>query len=60
MEARSAKVLVVDDDENICEVINMYLKSSGYKTKKCGNGKDACIAFEEFKPDIVLLDVMIP
>ncbi|MBU3105775.1 response regulator transcription factor [Clostridium gasigenes] len=60
MKAKSAKVLVVDDDENICEEINMYLKSAGYETKKCGNGKDACIAFEEFKPKLVLLDIMLP
>ena len=39
MEARLGKVLVVDDDENICEVINMYLNSSGYETKKLSQWK---------------------
>ena len=33
MEGKLGKVLVVDDDDNICEVLNMYLKSSGYDTK---------------------------
>lgn len=60
MEAKLGRVLVVDDDENICEVINMYLDSAGYETKKCHNGKDACIDFEEFKPKLVLLDIMLP
>ena len=41
MEGKIGKILVVDDDENICEVINMYLKSIGYKTKIASNGKEA-------------------
>lgn len=60
MQAKLGRVLVVDDDENICEVINMYLNSAGYETKKCHNGKDACVAFENFKPELVLLDIMLP
>lgn len=60
MESRLGKVLIVDDDENICEVINMYLSSAGYETRKCHNGREACVAFNEFKPELVLLDVMIP
>lgn len=60
MDGFESKVLIVDDDENISEVINMYLKSSGYNTRIALNGKEAQIAYEEYKPDIVLLDVMIP
>lgn len=60
MDGFAGKVLIVDDDENISEVINMYLKSSGYNTKIALNGKEAQVAYEEYKPDIVLLDVMIP
>jgi len=56
----TAKVLIVDDDENISEVINMYLKSSGYSTKIALNGKRAQELYLEYNPDIVLLDVMIP
>lgn len=60
MESRLGKVLVVDDDDNICELINMYLNSGGYETKKCHNGVEACEIFEEFKPELVLLDIMLP
>lgn len=60
MEGTFGKVLIVDDDLNICEVINMYLQSSGYDTKIVHDGKTAQEEFCEYKPDIVLLDVMIP
>lgn len=56
----TGKVLIVDDDENISEVINMYLKSSGYDTKIALNGRSAREIYSEYKPDLVLLDVMIP
>lgn len=60
MEGILGKVLVIDDDENICEVIKMYLESSGYDTKVGHNGKVAQELFMDYKPDLVLLDVMIP
>ena len=60
MEGTIGKVLVVDDDVNICEVINMYLKSAGYDTKVVNDGRAAQEMFKEYKPDLVLLDVMIP
>ena len=60
MDGRLGKVLVVDDDENICEVLNMYLKSSGYETKIVYDGRRAQEEYLNYKPDIVLLDVMIP
>jgi DNA-binding response OmpR family regulator len=56
----ATKVLIVDDDENISEVIDMYLKSSGYSTKIALNGKEAQELYLDYNPDIVLLDVMIP
>lgn len=56
----SDKILIVDDDDNISEILNMYLKSSGYTTKIAENGKEAQSIFEEFNPNLVLLDVMIP
>ena len=55
-----ARVLVVDDDDNICEVLNMYLKSSGYDTRVVYDGKRAQEEFINYKPDLVILDVMIP
>lgn len=60
MDGNLGRVLVVDDDVNICEVINMYLKSSGYETKIANDGKMAQECFVEFKPDLVLLDMMLP
>lgn len=54
------RILVVDDDENICEVIKMYLESSGYNVKVCYDGKAAQEAFISYKPDLVLLDIMLP
>ncbi|MBU5592107.1 response regulator transcription factor [Clostridium sp. MSJ-4] len=60
MEGTIGKILVVDDDENICEVIKMYLQSSGYDTRISNDGKEAQEVFLEYKPDLVLLDIMLP
>ena len=57
---KMGKILIVDDDENISEVINMYLMNSYYETRVTYNGKEACALFNEFKPELVLLDMMIP
>lgn len=60
MEGNIGKVLIVDDDENICELIKMYVESAGYDTSVSHDGKDAQIVFQEYKPDLVLLDIMLP
>ncbi|ERK28277.1 response regulator transcription factor [Clostridium intestinale] len=60
MEGTIGKILIVDDDENICEVIRMYLNSSNYDNRIVNNGKDVENAFIEYKPDLVLLDIMLP
>ncbi|MBD7910960.1 MULTISPECIES: response regulator transcription factor [Clostridium] len=60
MNGSLGKILLVDDDENICEVIDLYLKSSGFDTRIVHDGKKAQEEFIEYNPDIVLLDVMIP
>lgn len=60
MESLSGKILIVDDDENISEILNMYLESSGYTTKIASTGKRAQELFLEYNPNLVLLDVMIP
>jgi two-component system response regulator ResD len=60
MEGEIAKILIVDDDENICEVIKMYLENYGYNTAVCYDGKQAEEVFLEYKPDLVLLDIMLP
>ncbi len=60
MEGSIGKILIVDDDENICEVIKMYVESAGYETKVVNDGKTAQTMFLEYKPDLVLLDIMLP
>lgn len=57
---KMGKILIVDDDENISEVINMYLMNSYYETRVTYNGREACTLFNEFKPELVLLDMMLP
>lgn len=54
------KILVVDDDINIAELLTLYLDKEGYETRKVHNGKDAVLEFLNFAPNIVLLDVMLP
>lgn len=60
MDDKFGKVLVVDDDVNINELIDMYLKSAGYETKKCFNGIDACNAIAEQNIGLAILDIMLP
>ena len=54
------KVLIVDDEERMTRVIADYLKIKGYDTAEAGDGKEALAQFAAFKPDLVLLDVMMP
>ena len=60
MEEKLGKVLIVDDDIHINELIEMYIKSSGYETRKCFNGNDACKIINEDNIGLVILDVMLP
>ncbi len=54
------KLLVVDDDLNICDMLKMYFENEGYKVKTENDGVSAIDAFKTFEPDIVLLDIMLP
>ena len=56
----SLKVLIVDDDKNICELLRLYLEKDGYETAVALNGRTALEQFEAFAPDCILLDVMLP
>ena len=60
MKDKLEKVLIVDDDIHINELIDMYLKSGGYSTKKCFNGNDACNIVASEDIGLVILDVMLP
>ena len=58
--ADKQRVLIVDDDENIAELISLYLLKECYETKLVYDGESALREFREFKPNIVLLDLMLP
>ena len=54
------RILIVDDDEMISELISLYLAKEMYETRIVGDGYEALKAFEEFKPHLILLDLMLP
>ncbi len=54
------KIMVVDDDSNICELLRLYLEKEGYDTVVMPDGAAALEAFDVAKPDLILLDVMMP
>ena len=54
------KILVVDDDTNICELLRLYLTKEGYQVTTANNGEEGLDKFNQVKPDMVLLDVMMP
>ncbi len=54
------KILIVDDDENIAELISLYLTKECYECMIVGDGKEALKAVKEFDPDLILLDLMLP
>ena len=60
MDIFSIKVLVVDDDPDIVEILKYNLKNSGYSVKSAGNGVEAIKKAKKFIPDIILMDVMMP
>lgn len=54
------KVLVVDDDSNISELLKLYLEKDGFNVITCGDGKQAVELQKSQSPDIILLDIMLP
>ncbi|MDC3178886.1 response regulator transcription factor [Flavobacteriales bacterium] len=60
MKNLSTKVLIVDDDPEIIEILNYNLVNSGFITKSASNGLEAIKKAKKFIPDIILLDVMMP
>ena len=54
------KILVIDDDVNICELIRLYLEKDGYEVMTVYNGKKGIDVFSEFTPNLVVLDIMLP
>ncbi len=58
--AEKQKVLIVDDDENIAELISLYLMKECYETMIVNDGEEALRVFPDFRPNIILLDLMLP
>ena len=54
------RILIVDDDENIAELISLYLIKECFDIEIAGNGEEALEKFETYKPHLVLLDIMLP
>ncbi len=54
------KILIVDDDENICELLRLYFEKEGFQTIVANNGRTAVDMAADKSPDIVLLDIMMP
>ncbi len=54
------KILIVDDDSNIAELISLYLVKECFETKIVGDGESALAAFDTFAPNLILLDLMLP
>ena len=53
-------ILLVDDDENICKVIKLYLEKEGLEIRIANDGKQGLDMFSSYSPDLVLLDIMMP
>lgn len=58
--AEKQRILIVDDDENIAELISLYLMKECYETYIVNDGEEALRVFPDFKPNLILLDLMLP
>ncbi|MBO4769549.1 MAG: response regulator transcription factor [Clostridia bacterium] len=54
------KILVVDDEQAICDLLRVYFEKEGYEVKCANDGMEAITYFKVYEPDIVLLDIMLP
>lgn len=54
------KILVIDDDPNICDILKLYLSKAEYEVIIANNGQDGIALFKLHKPDLVVLDIMMP
>lgn len=59
-EKKGPKILVIDDEENVCELITLYFEKAGYKVTCTGSGTDGIEMVKSDKPDLVILDLMLP
>jgi len=54
------KILVIDDDSNICDLLKLYFEKEGYAVKTASDGIEGINSFKIYEPDLVLLDIMLP
>ena len=54
------KILIVDDEENICEIVRLYIEKEGFDAIIANDGQEAVAKFNKEKPDLILLDIMLP
>ena len=57
---KTKKILIVDDDMNICELLRLYMEKDGFDTVIAHTGTQAIKKFEQETPDLILLDIMLP
>ena len=58
--ATKQKILIVDDDVNIAELISLYLTKECFETRIVNDGEEALTVFEQYMPNLILLDLMLP
>ncbi len=56
----AGKILVVDDDQNICELLRLYIEKEGFEVCIANDGRKAIEIFDEQNPDLTMLDIMLP
>lgn len=56
----SGKILIVDDDTNICELLRLYIEKEGFEASIANDGETALKMFDTVNPDLILLDIMLP
>src|SRR5665647_795429 len=56
----SKRILIVDDEVKIAEVVQSYLENNGYTVYKAFNGREALEKFDKFNPSLIILDLMLP
>ena len=54
------KILIIEDDKNISELIRLYLEKEGFEVKQAEDGRTGVALFQSFAPDLILLDLMLP
>lgn len=54
------KILVIDDDRNICDLLQLYLEKDGYRALFAHDGSEGLTAFKNHRPDLIILDIMLP